>query len=90
MHGEDEKCVQTVNGTPEEKRPVRRPKSKWEDNIQMNHREIGWKDVHWVRLSQERDRWRALVNTVMKLRSPGLSLWQSNYQFLKEDWAPWS
>jgi hypothetical protein len=56
---------------PEGKRPVGRPRRKWEDNIKMyNLREIRWDDVDWIDLAQDRDKWRALVNTVMNFRVP--------------------
>jgi hypothetical protein len=55
-------------GKPEGKRPLERP--TWEDNIKMDLREIGWGGMDWIDLAQDRDQWRALVNTVMKLRVP--------------------
>jgi hypothetical protein len=57
-------------GKPEGRRPLGRPRSRWEDNIKMDLREIGFWDVDWVLLTQDRGRWRALVNTVMNLRVP--------------------
>jgi hypothetical protein len=54
---------------PEGKRPIGRPRHRWEDNIKMNLRE-GWGDVDWIYLAQDRDQWRAVVNTVMNLRVP--------------------
>jgi hypothetical protein len=57
-------------GKLEGRRPLGRPRRRWEDNIQMDLREIGFADVHWIHLAQDRDRWRALVNTVMNLRVP--------------------
>jgi hypothetical protein len=51
-------------------RPLGRPRRRWEDNIKMDLREIGFGDVDWTHLAQDRDRWRALVNTVMNLRVP--------------------
>jgi hypothetical protein len=56
-------------GKPEGKRPLGRPRCRWE-NIRMQLREIGWKDVDGIHLAQERDEWRAVVNTVMKLWVP--------------------
>jgi hypothetical protein len=47
-----------------------RPRSRWEDNIKMDLGEIGFGDVDWIHLAQDRDRWRALVNTVINLRVP--------------------
>jgi hypothetical protein len=57
-------------GRPEGRRPLGRPRHRWEDNIKIDLREIGFGDVDWIHLSQDRDRWRALVNTVMSLRVP--------------------
>jgi hypothetical protein len=47
-----------------------RPRSRWVDNIKMDLREIGWDGRDWIDLAQDRDQWRALVNTVMNLRVP--------------------
>jgi hypothetical protein len=57
-------------GRHEGRRPLGIPRRKWEDNIKMDLREIGFGDVDWIDLSQDGDRWRALVNTVMNLRVP--------------------
>jgi hypothetical protein len=57
-------------GKPEEKKPVRRPRHRWVDNIKIDLREIGWDGMDWSELVQDRDQWSALVNTVMKLRVP--------------------
>jgi hypothetical protein len=54
----------------EGRRPLGRPRRRWEDNIKMDRREIGFGDVDWIHLAQDGDRWRALVNTVMNLRVP--------------------
>jgi hypothetical protein len=56
-------------GNPEGERPLRRPRRRWEDNVRMNL-EIGWGGMDWIDLAQDRDHWRALVNTVMNLRVP--------------------
>jgi hypothetical protein len=53
---------------PEGKRPLGRPRRKREDGIRMDLRENGWGSVEWIQLAPDRDRWRAVVNTVMKLR----------------------
>jgi hypothetical protein len=50
-------------GRPEGRRPLGRPRCRWEDNIKMDLREIGFGAVDWINLAQDRDRWRALVNT---------------------------
>jgi hypothetical protein len=55
-------------GKPEGKRPLRRPRRRWVNNIRMDHGEIGWGGVDWIGLAQDRDRWRALVNAVMNFR----------------------
>jgi hypothetical protein len=55
-------------GKPEGKRPLGKPRRRWADNIKMDLRDIGWDDVDWIDLAQNRDQWRALVNTVMNLR----------------------
>jgi hypothetical protein len=57
-------------GRPEGRRPPGRSKCRWEDNIEMDLREIGFGDVDWIHLTRDRDRWRAIVNTVMSLRVP--------------------
>jgi hypothetical protein len=57
-------------GTPEEKIPLGRPRSKWVYNIEMDLGEIGWVCMYWIDLAQDRGHWRALVNTVMNLRLP--------------------
>jgi hypothetical protein len=53
---------------PEGKRPLRRPRRRWVDNIRMDLGEVGWGDVDWIGLAQDRNRWRALVNSVLNLR----------------------
>jgi len=57
-------------GKPDGKRPLRRPRHRWEDNIKMDIREVGCGGMEWIDLAQDRDRWRALVNAVMNLRVP--------------------
>jgi hypothetical protein len=57
-------------GRPERRRPLGRPRRRWEDNIKMDLVEIGFGDVDWIHWAQDRDRWRALVNMVMNLRVP--------------------
>jgi hypothetical protein len=57
-------------GKPEGKRPLARPGCRWLNNIEMDLREIGWDDMDWIDLTQDRDRWRALVNAVVNLQVP--------------------
>jgi hypothetical protein len=57
-------------GKPEGRRPLGRSRRRWLDNIRMDLVEVGWGDVGWIGLAQDRDRWRALVNWVLKLRVP--------------------
>jgi hypothetical protein len=55
-------------GKPEGKRPLGRFRCRWEDNIRMDLREIGWGGIGWIDLAQDGDQWRAPVNKVMNLR----------------------
>jgi hypothetical protein len=55
-------------GKPEGKRPLGRPRRRLVDNIRMDLGEVGWGDVDWIGLAQDRNRWRALVNSVLNLR----------------------
>jgi hypothetical protein len=57
-------------GKPEGERPLGRPRRRWVDNIKMDFTEIGWDGMDWIDLAQDRNQWRALVNTVMNLRVP--------------------
>jgi hypothetical protein len=67
----ERKCVYRVLvGKPEGKRPLGRPTHRWEDNIKMDLQDVGCRGVGWIELSQDWDRWRALVNAVMNLRVP--------------------
>jgi len=59
-------------GKPEVKRPLGRPRRRWEDNIKMDFQEVGGDCGDWMELTQDRDRWRALVSTVMNFRVPKL------------------
>jgi hypothetical protein len=66
-HAWERKVYKGLGGKPEGKRPLERPRSRWEDGIRMDLREIGRGSVEWMQLAQDRDRWRALVSTVMIL-----------------------
>jgi hypothetical protein len=66
--GEEIKVYKVLVGKPEGKRPLGRSRPRWEDGIRMDLREIGLGSVDWIRLSQVRYRWRAVVSAVMNLR----------------------
>jgi hypothetical protein len=68
--GEVRGAYNILVGRPEGKKPLGRPRRRWEDNIRMDLRDIGFGDADWINLAQDRDRWRTLVNTVMNLRVP--------------------
>jgi hypothetical protein len=66
--GEEIKVYKFLVGKPEGKRPLGRPRRRWEDGIRMDLRETGLGAVDWIRLAQDRDRWRAVVSAVMNVR----------------------
>jgi hypothetical protein len=66
--GEERNVYKVLMGNPEGKRPLRRPRRRWEYGIRMDLKEIGLGAVDWIRLSQDRDRWRAVVSAVMNLQ----------------------
>jgi hypothetical protein len=68
--GERRGAYRALVGKPEGRRALERPRRRWEDNIKMDLREVGWGGADWIGLAQDRDRWRALVNTMMNLRVP--------------------
>jgi hypothetical protein len=68
--GEGRGAYRILVGRPEGKRPLGRPRRRWENNIKMYLQEVGWEGVDWIDMAQDRDRWRALVNAVMNLRVP--------------------
>jgi hypothetical protein len=65
--GDERKLYKSLVGKPERKRPLGRPRRRWDDGIRMDLREIGW-GGDWIRLAQDRDRWWAVVSAVMNLR----------------------
>jgi hypothetical protein len=69
-HGGREGLKQGLVGRSEGKRPLGRPRRRWEDNIKMDLREIGIEGANWIQLAQDRVQWRARVNRVMNLRVP--------------------
>jgi hypothetical protein len=68
--GEKRNAYRILVGKLEGKRPLGRSRRRWEDNIKTDLRELGWDDTDWIDVAQDRDQWRALVNTVMNLRVP--------------------
>jgi hypothetical protein len=63
--GEGRKVYRVLVGTPEGKRPLRRLRHRWEDEVNMGLREIGWGGVEWIHLTEDRGQWRALVNRML-------------------------
>jgi hypothetical protein len=63
--GEGRNVYRVLVGEPTGKRPLERPRRRWEDGIKIDLREIGWRGVEWIHLAQGRDRWRAVVSAVM-------------------------
>ena len=68
--GERKGVHRVLVGKPEGKRPLGRPRLRWENNINMDLQEVGCEGMDWKELAQDRDRWRALVNAVMNIRAP--------------------
>jgi hypothetical protein len=68
--GEKRNTYGLLVGKPEGRRPLGRPRHKRVDNIRMDLGEVGWGDVDRIGLAKDRDRWRALVNSVLNLRAP--------------------
>jgi len=75
--GEGRGVYRGLVGKPERKRPLGRPRRRWEDNIKMDVQEVGCGGIDWIELAQDRDRWWAFVNEVMNLRVP-----QNAHKFL--------
>jgi hypothetical protein len=69
-YGGDRGVRRVLVGKPEGKRPLGRPRHRWEDNIKMHLQEVGGGRGDWIELAQDRDRWRALVGTVRNFRVP--------------------
>jgi hypothetical protein len=68
--GEGRGVYRVLVGKPEGKRPLGRPRTRWDDNIKLDLKEIGIDGANWIRLAQDRVQWRAFVNTVMNLQVP--------------------
>ena len=70
MLGGEKRLYSVLMEKPEGKRPIGRPRRRWEDNIEMGLQEMGCGGMDWIELAQDRDRWWALVSTVMSFRVP--------------------
>jgi hypothetical protein len=70
MHGEGRGVYRVLVGRPKSRRPLGRPRHRWEDNIKLDLREIEIDGVNWIQLAQDRVQWQAFVNMVMNLRVP--------------------
>jgi hypothetical protein len=68
--GEKRNAYRLLVGKPEGRRPLERPRRRWLDSIRMDLGKLGWSDADWIALAQDRDRWRALTNSVSKLWVP--------------------
>jgi len=68
--GERRGVYRVLVGKPDGKTPLGSPRRRWEDNIKMDIQDVGCRGMDWIELAQDRDRWRALVNAVMKLPVP--------------------
>jgi hypothetical protein len=69
-NGEKRNSYRLLVGKSEGKRPLGRPRRRWVDNIRMDFGEVGWVDVDWIGQAQDRNTWRAPVNSVLNLRVP--------------------
>jgi hypothetical protein len=69
-NGEKRNAYRLLVGKPEGKRPLERPRRRWVDNIRKDLGKVGWGDVDWIGLAKDRNRWRAVVNSVLNLRVP--------------------
>jgi hypothetical protein len=69
-NGEKRNAYRLLVGKPEGKRPLEKLRRRWVDNIRMDLGNVGWSDVDWIVLAQDRNRWRDLVNSVLNLRVP--------------------
>jgi hypothetical protein len=68
--GERRGVYRVLVGKPERKRPIERPRRRWEDNIKVDPQEVGYGSMDWIEFAEDRDRWWALVNAVMNRRVP--------------------
>jgi hypothetical protein len=66
----EKRCIQSFGGETGRKRPLGRPRHRWDGNITIYHLDVGWRGKDWTDLSQSRERWRALAKAMMKLQFP--------------------
>jgi hypothetical protein len=66
--GARERCIQDLGGETKGRNPLRRLRRRWKGNIKMDPKEIGWEDLNWIVLPQDRDKRQTVVNAVMNLR----------------------
>jgi hypothetical protein len=87
-NGEKRNAYRILVGKPEGKRALGRRSRSWVENIKIDLREIGWEGMDWIHLAQDRDQWRALVNTEMNVRVPlkcwEVLEWRQNWQLLNK------
>jgi hypothetical protein len=74
--GEKRNAYRLLVGKPEGKRRLKRPRRRWVDNIKIDLGEVGWGDVDWIGLAKDRNRWRALVNSVLNLLG-SMNCWET-------------
>jgi hypothetical protein len=79
--GEERKVHTVLVEKPEIKKPLGRPRRRWQDGIKMDLMGIGWGALEWIQFAQDRDWWRALVNTVMNLRVQAPLIWSFSYSY---------
>jgi hypothetical protein len=70
MNGEKGNVYRMLAGKPEGKSPLRRPRRRWVDNIRLELGRVGWGEMDWICLAQDRKKWRALLSSVLNLRVP--------------------
>jgi hypothetical protein len=68
--GDGRGAYRILVGRPEGRRPLGRPRCRWEDDIKMDLQEVGWGDIDWIELAEDRDRWWTLLNVIMNLQVP--------------------
>jgi hypothetical protein len=86
--GEKRNTYRLLVGKLEGRSPLARPRRRWVDNIRIDHVEVGWGDMDWIRLAQDRDKWRALVNLVLNLRVPYVGALSPQLMFVCRWYAP--